>query len=92
MQAAHAAAHTKGSYFKNKYFRLRTRRGAKRAALAIAHKILIAAYHMLSTGEPYAELGEMYLDLRDRGSIAKSLIRRLHHLGYTVLITEKATT
>jgi len=91
VQAAHAAAHTKGSYFRNKYFRLKIRLGAKRAALAIAHKILIAAYHMLSTGKPYAELGETYLDRRDKRGVATSLIRRLRHLGYTVLITEEAT-
>jgi transposase len=91
VQAAHAAAHTKGSYLRNKYFRLRARLGAKRAALAIAHKILIAAYHMLSTGQPYNELGEFYLDRRDKRGVATSLIRRLRHLGYTVLITEEAT-
>jgi transposase len=91
VQAAHAAAHTKGSYFKNKYFRLRARLGAKRAALAIGHKILTAAYHMLATGRAYAELGKTYLDRRDKRGVARSLIRRLHHLGYTVLITEEAT-
>jgi transposase len=88
VQAALGAARTGGSYYKNKYFRLKARRGAKRAAMAIAHKILIAAYHVLSTGTPYNELGEMYLDRRNRRAVASSLIHRLSKLGYTVQITE----
>jgi transposase len=87
-QAALGAARTGGSYYKNKYFRLRARRGAKRAAMAIAHKILIATYHVLSTGTPYKELGELYLDRRNRRAVASSLIHRLKQLGYTVQIAE----
>jgi hypothetical protein len=34
-----------------------------RAALAIAHKILVSAYHMLAKGLPYRDLGEAYLCL-----------------------------
>ena len=45
--AAISAAKTKGSYLKDKYHRLKARRGGLRAALAIAHKILVSAYHML---------------------------------------------
>jgi transposase len=88
VQAALGAARTGGSYYKNKYFRLRARRGAKRAAIAIAHKILIATYHVLSTGTPYKELGELYLDRRNRRAVASSLIHRLKQLGYTVQIAE----
>ena len=46
--AAISAARTKGSYLKDKFHRLKGRRGALRAALAIAHKILVAAYRMLA--------------------------------------------
>ncbi|MCL0093085.1 IS110 family transposase [Dehalococcoidia bacterium] len=45
VQAAHAASKTKNSYLKDKYHRIAGRRGKKRAAVAIAHKILIFAYH-----------------------------------------------
>src|SRR5664279_3411063 len=48
--AAVSASRTRGSYLKDKYHRLKARRGAMRAALAIAHKILVAAYHMLAAG------------------------------------------
>ena len=52
--AAISAARTKGSYLKDKFHRLKARRGAMRAALAIAHKILVSAYHMLAKGLPTA--------------------------------------
>ena len=48
VQAAVSASHAKGTYLKDKYWRLKARRGPGRAAMAIAHKILIAAYHMFS--------------------------------------------
>jgi transposase len=54
--AAISASRTKGSYLKNKFYRLKARRGALRAALAIAHKILAAAYHMLAKGLGYRDL------------------------------------
>jgi transposase len=55
--AAISASRTKGSYLKDKFYRLKARRGGLRAALAIAHKILVAAYHMLATGADYKDLG-----------------------------------
>ena len=60
--AASAAVQTKGSYYRDKYNRLRARRGPVRALMAIAHKLLIAAFHMLTTGEAFRDLGEGYLD------------------------------
>jgi len=56
--AASAAVRTKGSYYRDKYNRLRARRGPVRAIMAVAHKLLIAAFHMLSTGEAFRDLGE----------------------------------
>ena len=47
VQAAMGAARTSGTYLKEKFWRLKARCGPQRAALAIAHKILVAAYHML---------------------------------------------
>ena len=87
--AAMAAKNTKGSYFRDKYHRLKARRGAMRAALAIAHKILVAAYHMLSRGVGYRDLGETYLDHLDRTRTAANLKRRLEGLGYAVSIQPK---
>jgi transposase len=84
--AARPAARTKGSYFKDKYYRLKARRGAMRAAMAIAHKILVAAYHMLVRRVDYRDLGEAYLDRIDHTRTAANLKRRLERLGYVVSI------
>ena len=62
VQAAVCAARTKGSYYKDKYHRLKARRGSLRAAMAIAHKILVAVFHMLAKTIPFKELGEAFLD------------------------------
>ena len=73
----------------NPFYRLKARRGALRAALAIAHKILVAAYHMLAKGLGYRELGEAYLDQIDQTRTAANLKRRLERLGYTVSLQSK---
>jgi transposase len=84
--AAISASRTKGSYLKDKYHRLKARRGAMRAALAIAHKILVAAYHMLAKGLAYRELGDAYLDQIGRTRTVANLKRRLERLGYRVTL------
>src|SRR2546427_7404771 len=48
VEAANAAAQAKGTYLRDKFYRLQARRGYKRAAVAVAHKILVAIYHMFS--------------------------------------------
>ena len=71
---------------RDKFHRLKARRGALRAALAIAHKIVVAAYHMLARGMAYCDLGEAYLDqIGERRTVA-NLKRRLERLGYQVTL------
>jgi len=89
VEAASAAARKKGSYLKDKFFRLKARRGYKRAAMAIAHKILKTAYRLLSTDEEYKDLGEAYLDHLDGRRVASNLVRRLERLGYQVQIAAR---
>jgi transposase len=84
VEAAHSAVHKKGSYFREKFYRLRARRGYKRAVFAIAHKILIAVYHMLKTGQDYRDLGQVYLDRLHHRRHTQRLVRRLELLGYHV--------
>jgi len=90
IEAAVAASHTKGSYLRDKYYRLRARRGSKRAAMAIAHKILIAAFNMLATRSPYRDLGASYLDGLEKRHTTRNLVRRLERLGYEVTLGPKA--
>jgi len=84
VQAAMGAGRKSGSYLKEKFWRLKARRGPKRAALAIAHKILIAAYHMLLNDCPYKDLGLAYLDTFSVTVVKATLVKRLERLGYRV--------
>lgn len=88
--AAISAGHAKGSYLKDKYYRLKARRGALRAALAIAHKILVAAYHMLAKWLAYRDLGAAYLDQIGQRRTVANLQRRLERLGYHVTLQRTA--
>jgi transposase len=84
VQAAHAAARTKGTYLAAQYRRLAARRGRAKAAVAVAHSILIIAYHVLTQGTDYRDLGGNYFDERDRQGVERRLVHRLEGLGYTV--------
>jgi transposase len=88
--AAISASRTKGSYLRDKFHRLKARRGALRAALAIAHKILVAAYHRLAKGVPYKDLGEAYLDEIGQTRTLANLKRRIERLGYHVILEPQA--
>jgi transposase len=84
VQAAHAAARSKSNYFGAQYRRLSGRRGKNRALVAVAHSILVVAYHLIQRREAYKELGADYFDKRKPEATAKRLIGRLVQLGYTV--------
>lgn len=86
VEAAWGAARTKNSYLNAMYHRLAARRGSKRAIVAVAHAILVIVYHMLKNGTHYTDLGNDYLDLRNREALARRLARRLNALGYRVNI------
>jgi transposase len=89
VQAAVCAARKKGSYYKDKYHRLKARRGSLRAAMAIAHKILVAVFHMLGKAVPFQELGEAFLDQQSRKRTTTNLVHRLNNLGYEVILRPK---
>ena len=86
VQAAVSASRKHGSYLKDKFFRLKARRGFRRAAVATAHKLLVIVYHMLKFGRPYQDLGDAYLDRLSRSRTKRNLVRRLAGLGYKVLL------
>jgi transposase len=92
VQAAHAAARTKNTYLAAQYHRLAARRGAKRAAVAVAHSILVIAYHLLTRREPYHDMGGNYFDERKRDSVTHRLVRRLEKLGHHVTLDAASAT
>lgn len=89
VQAAKAAARTKRSYFRAKYHRLAQRRGPMRAQVAVARKILIAVFHVLS-GATYKDLGIDYLDNLNKARTITSLLRRLKSLGVDIAPTQQS--
>jgi transposase len=89
-QAAHAAARTKGCYLAAQYHRLAARRGRKKAIVAVAHSILVIAYHLIQRQEPYRELGGDYFDKLRPEATAKRLVKRLEQLGYQVALQQQS--
>ena len=84
VQAAWAAVRTKGTYLRAQFLRLKSRRGPKKAILAVAASMLTAMYYMLRDGVDYRELGDNYFDRLDEKKTVTRLTRRLEQLGYAV--------
>jgi transposase len=86
IQAAHAAGRTKGTYLRSQYHRLAGRRGKKRAAVAVAHTILVIAYHIIRDHTSYQELGANHYDERRQDATIHRAVRRIEQLGYRVTL------
>jgi transposase len=63
------------------YRRLAGRRGKKKAIVAVAHSMVVIAYHLMQRHEPYRELGGDYFDKQRPDTTAKRLVKRLERLG-----------
>jgi transposase len=88
VEVAWGAVRKKGSYYREKYYRLRARMGGKKAIVAIAHKIVKAVFHILKHGRPYRELGEHYLIELTHEMRRKSLEKQAAKLGFVLVPTE----
>jgi transposase len=87
IEAANAAVHTKNTYLRAQYEQIKRRRGHKKAIAAVAHSILIAAYHILKDDLPYQDLGGDYFARRaDPERITRRLVAQLERLGHTVTL------
>jgi transposase len=89
-EAALAATRTKDSYLQAQYQRLRPRIGHGRALGAVKHSMLIAYWHMFTTGETYSDLGGDYYQRRDPETHTRRLIHKLQALGHAVTLTPTA--
>jgi transposase len=89
-EAALAATRTKNTYLAAQYQRLRPRIGHGRALGAVKHSLLVAYWHMFTTGETYRELGGDYFQRRDPERATKRLIAKLQELGHTVTLQPAA--
>ena len=90
VEAARAGVKKKNSYLQAQYHRLKSRCGANRALVAVAHSILQSIYYLLVRNEPYKDLGGDYFDKRRPESTAKRLVGRLEQLGYKVTLEAEA--
>jgi len=88
VESAWAVARTRGTFLGARFWRVARRRGTNRAAVAVAHTILVAAFHILRDDVDYAELGgDWFVRRLDSQRLTHSLVGRLETLGHTVTLT-----
>ena len=85
-QTAWAAARTKNTYLSAQFKRLASRRGSKRAIIAVAHSLLVIGYHLQTNHSEYQELGGNYFDRLHADGLKRHLVKRLESLGLTVTL------
>jgi len=83
VESAYAAARKKDRYLAAQFARL-ARGGKKRAAVAVGHTILVAAYHILKEEVDYKDLGGDYFQKRNQEKTTRRLIKQLEQFGYQV--------
>ena len=85
IEAAWATRRTQ-TYLSAQYHRLLRRRGKKKATVAVAHSLLVIAYHILKDGTTYHDLGPDHFDRLRRGRLQERLIAQLEALGLRVSV------
>lgn len=90
VQAAWAAVGENKSYLSAQYHRLVARRGKKKAIVAVAHSMLVIAYHLLAKQVDYHDLGPDFFLRRNRQAIQRRCVRQLNRMGYKVTLQEAA--
>lgn len=84
VECAWAAARTRNTYLAAQFWRLARRIGKKKAAVAVAHTILVIAWHLLSRNCTYEELGGDWFSHRDAERVRARAVAQLEKLGYRV--------
>jgi transposase len=90
-EAAWAASRTKNTYLAAQYRRLAAKRGPKRASIAVAHSILVIAFHLLKNRARYNDLGGDYFDRLRADGLKRYYVKRLEQLGVTVTLKTEAS-
>jgi transposase len=85
-QSAWAASHTKDTHLSALYRRIRSRRGEQKAIMALAHQLLIIAFHIVRDGTVYRELGGDHYDRQNKPKVTRKLVDRLQKMGYYVTL------
>ena len=90
VQIAWPAARKKQSYFQAQFLRLKSRRGPKKAIVAVAASMLTDVYYMLRDGTEFHDLGDQYFAHHDKARVTNRLLKRLRDLGVEVDVKEAA--
>jgi transposase len=90
VQSAWAASRKKQSYFHAQFLRLKSRRGPKKAILAVAASMLTDVYYMLRDGVEFHDLGDQYFAQQDKARLTNRLLQRLRDLGVEVEVKKAA--
>jgi len=90
LEAALASTRRKDSYLRAQYYKIRARRGHKKAVRAVAHSILVVVYHLLSKGIRYEDLGGDYFTRRDPQARIRYLVRQLEQMGQRITVQPAA--
>lgn len=85
--AALAAIRSKDTFLAARYKRVAGRRGHQRALVAVQRAILTSAWHILTTGQPYTELGGDYYTKRRPGAIIAKALNQLRTVGIHLTFT-----
>jgi len=86
VECACSAIRDKNSFFYARYRKLSSRRGGKRALVAIAHSMLLAIYNIIKNKEPFRDLGSDYFYRVDKDKILKRNLQSIKNLGYSVTL------
>ena len=89
-QVAWAAVKTTGSYYGALYRRKKARGGPKKAIMAVQHALLVAIWHMFSTGCLHEDLGPDHFERRDKERRVRYLVAQIEKLGVEVQVQDQA--
>jgi transposase len=89
-QSAWSITRKKDCFLTALFWRISARGGRKKAALAVAHRILTIVWHIIGEGKTYQEIGANYYDRQHPDRSARRLVRRLEQLGFDVDAKPKA--
>ena len=94
IQAAWAAARIsrRRTFFTTLFYRISRRAGMKKAAVAVAHRLLTVAYCMIRDGSVYREQGADYFDRLQPDRTRNNLVRRLERLGFAVQLSARISS
>jgi transposase len=87
VQAAQAGKNTRGSFWREVYYRLVPRLGKPKTIMAIARKMLVAVFYMLRDGVPYRMPSTQPPPPAQAARLVQHYTKRLADLGFDVQLS-----